>query len=210
MKQPPGGRPRRRTRRAQRHEILVFTEGEKTEELYLLPWRRAFQSSVLVTIDGYHGPPAELVKRAVQRKKSDQRDERRGRGRAYDEIWCMFDVDVHANLAPALDQAHANSLGVAMSNPCIELWFILHFADQSAHVDRFIAQKACSELLHCGKVLDDTAQQLLFTRFEDARARARSLDEKHRGDGSPPGSNPSSSVWKLIDSIREPRDLEGS
>jgi hypothetical protein len=28
------------------------------------------------------------------------------------------------------------------------------------------------------------------------------LDEKHEGDGSPPGTNPSSGVWRLIEVIR--------
>lgn len=30
------------------------------------------------------------------------------------------------------------------------------------------------------------------------------LDERHAGDGSPPGNNPSSGVWRLIDLIRTP------
>ena len=29
------------------------------------------------------------------------------------------------------------------------------------------------------------------------------LDEKHHGDGSPPGSNPSSGLWRVIDQVRD-------
>jgi len=38
-------------RDAARREILVFTEGEKTEDGYLLPWRRAYRESVLLTVE---------------------------------------------------------------------------------------------------------------------------------------------------------------
>ncbi len=180
----------------------MFTEGTKTEESYLLPWRRSYRGTVLVSVDPFHGPPMELVKRAAGVRKQELREEERGRGRAHDEIWCLFDVDAHARLPEARRKAAENGIHLAISNPCIELWFVLHFVDQAAFIDRHDVQKAAGELLGCRKNLTVDAQSALFDRFDAARERAIRLDEKHAGDGSPGGSNPSSSVWRLIDSIR--------
>lgn len=190
------------TSSAVRREILVFTEGAKTEDGYLLPWRRAYRGAVLLEIDPFHGVPQSLVERAVATKKAEARDERRGRGRAHDEIWCVFDINSHPNVPEAVRLAETHGIGLAISNPCIELWFMLHFQDQTAYLNRHEAQSAAAALLGCGKVLTRAAMDLLYERYDDARDRAQRLDAKHDGDGSPPGSNPSSSVWSLIEAIR--------
>ena len=186
---------------SQRREILVFTEGEKTEGGYLLPWRRAFRDRVLVSVDPFHGPPASLVDTAVQVKREQARDAKRGKGRGYDEIWCMFDIDAHPNVPEAVQKAQANGVRLAISNPCLELWFMLHFEERTSYIGRHDAQTRAADLLSCGKNLSAAAMNALFEQYEDARRRARRLDKKHFGDGSPAGSNPSSSVWTLVDSI---------
>lgn len=73
---------------------------------------------------------------------------------------------------------------------------------EEGHLGRHDAQSAAAVLLGCGKVLTRPATDLLYDRYEDARDRAQRLDAKHEGDGSPPRSNPSSSVWSLIEAIR--------
>ncbi len=114
----------------------------------------------------------------------------------------MFDIDAHPNVREAIQKAEDNGIHLAISNPCIELWFILHFEDQTSYISRHKAQSKSAELLRCEKNLSREAMDLLYSLFEDASQRARELDVKHKGDGSPPRSNPSSSVWKLIESIR--------
>jgi hypothetical protein len=192
---------RRRTT-PQRRELLVFTEGERTEDGYLVHWRRTYRDRVLVTIDGFHGTPLSLVDRAAEAKRREARDEKKGRGRAHDEVWCVFDNDEHPNIAEALDKAAANGIGIVLSNPCIELWFVLHFANQTAHIERGDAQRLSRQLLGCDKVLTGPALAALSDRHDDAKQRAQQLDAKHIGDGSPPRSNPSSNMWELIERIR--------
>lgn len=185
-----------------RRELLVFTEGEKTEEGYLIHWRRAYRDQVIVTVDEFHGGPLSLVDRAATAKRAEASEEQRGRGRSHDEVWCVFDRDVHPNVPEALDKAAANGIAVALSNPCIELWFILHFGDQTAHLGRDEARSRSKKLLGCEKTLPPKALVELEGRYEDARTRARKLDQKHLGDGSPRYSNPSSNLWELVDRIR--------
>lgn len=120
-----------------------------------------------------------VVSRAVELKRYESREARRGRGRASDEYWCVFDVDQHPNVGAVIEKALANGIGVALSNPCIELWFILHFQDQTAHIERSNAQAVSKELLMCDKILDNAALEDLTERFPEAKVRAMALDAKH-------------------------------
>lgn len=198
-----GGRPARRvTRDAVRHELLVFVEGRRTEEHYIVHWHRKHRENVLVTVDPFRGGPRQLIDRAVEAKKRGDRDARRRRGRPYDEIWCFFDVDEHHAIDEVEVVAAAHGIKLAVSNPCLELWFILHFQDQTAHIDRHSAQSRSEALLSCSKCLSESALDALESGHDDATSRAQKLDFKHHGDGSPPRSNPSSGAWELVDSIR--------
>jgi hypothetical protein len=180
----------------------VFIEGLRTEEDYLTYWRRQYRDRVLIEIDPFRGGPLQLVERAVEAQRSEARDAKRGRGRPHDQIWCMFDRDEHPNFDRAKDLAHRHGIKLAISNPCIELWFILHFDNTTAYIDRQAAQRRAEERLGCSKALSNSALSVLSERYEEARRQAIKLDEKHEGDGSPPGTNPSSGVWRLIDVIR--------
>jgi hypothetical protein len=183
--------------------IRIFTEGSKTEPIYLAHWQRLYRDRVRVVIDAFHGAPLQLVERATARRAGEQGNARHGRGDAHDEYWCVFDVDEHPNIGRALDLAASNGIGVAVTNPCIEAWFLLHFQDRRAAIDRGDAQRKSSDLLGRGKAPTPAALRDLADRYEEARRRARALDGKHALDGSPPRSNPSSGMWRLIDRIRE-------
>jgi RloB-like protein len=180
----------------------VFVEGLRTEELYLTYWRRQYRDRVLVEIDPYRGGPLQLVERAVEAQRTEARDARKGRGRPHNQIWCVFDRDEHPHFARAIDLANRHGINLAISNPCLELWFILHFEDETAYLERQAAQRRAEQLLGCSKVLTESALSALAERYGEARRRAVQLDDKHVGDGSPPGKNPSSGVWRLIDLIR--------
>jgi hypothetical protein len=201
----PSGPPQRRpSKAAVLLDLLVFVEGLRTEDAYLTYWRRQYRDKVLIEIDPFRGGPLRLVEKAVEAKRIEARVAKRGRGRPHDQIWCMFDRDEHPNFARAVDLANRNNINLAISNPCIELWFILHFERHTAYIERQPAQRRAEDLLGCSKVLTDSALSVLAERYDRARDRAIRLDEKHAGDGSPPASNPSSGVWRLIDLIRTP------
>lgn len=200
---PRLGAPYRRTsQQARRLSLRVFTEGIKTEPIYLTHWHRLYRDRVIVSIANDHGSPITLVKAAAPQRTHDLREARRGRGDAFDQYWCVFDVDAHPHLNEALLLAHQEAIEIAYSNPCIELWFLLHFQDQTAQIDRHTVQRLSRDLLGCEKVLTPNALQILEGSHGEATARARALDLKHDGDDSPRGSNPSSSLWRLIEVIR--------
>lgn len=200
-----GAAQKRRLDRSHTHrrEILILTEGRLTEPDYIKHLFRKHRNQILVTIDDFHGTPLRLVEEAIKRRKQDERDQSRGRGRARDEYWCVFDHDEHPHLDEAFASAADNGICIAFSNPCIELWFLLHFEDQTGHIERRDAQGESERLLKCGKRLTPQALEALDGSFGDAKSRALQLDDWHDGNDSPPRSNPSSSVWALVERIAD-------
>ena len=141
----------------------------------------------------------------VDRAREYIRDQRRRKqaDRDFDEIWCIFDTDEHKNLPHALNDAIQSRINVAVSNPCFELWLVLHVREQTRHIDRKEVQDLSEELgLTDGKSIPTTAWNTVVEAFEDAKRRARALDERHSGNDSPPRSNPSTDVWRLVDRLR--------
>ena len=78
---------------------------------------------------------------------------------------------------------------------------MLHYKEQTAHIDRHAAQ-SFMRAQGCDKPPSQAILAYLEEHYEEAADRARRLDAKHDGDDSPPGSNPSSTVWRLVESIR--------
>lgn len=201
-KRPPTGPPRRTARGQPKRMLHVFIEGKRTEDLYLTFWHRLHRETVSVHLDERIGVPSTLVDAAVDAKRQAEKDARKGKGSAPDEFWCVFDRDDHPSVAESIQRAEDNGIGVAFSNPCLELWFVLHVADQTAHIDRHAVQRLSKDLLGFAKSPSDRDVAGMADQYPDAKDRAQRLREKHVGDGSWQWENPGSSVWQLIDSIR--------
>lgn len=193
---------RQRNPRPLRRVIRVHTEGRVTEPKYLEELARRHRGKIRIDVGVSGAVPETLVDQAC--RDMDNNGTRRREGPWYDEIWCVFDVDEHPNLKRAIGRALQKKVKLAVSNPCFELWLILHFQDQTAHIDRRDAQRLVKQHgIMEGKEVRSEMFAQLEDYYEDAKQRARMLEQKHDGDGSPPRSNPSTSMWRLIDSIRQ-------
>jgi hypothetical protein len=197
------GLHRRPARREPRRRILVIVEGEVTEAGYFKELRKAFRNPlVAVEIDDAGGVPKTLVERAAARKREAERDakSRRDEFLRYDEVWCVFDVDEHPHLPDARQQARDNGIELAVSNPCFELWALLHFQAQTAFVERGDARKSLQRHL---PGYDKTLPfKRLHPNYAEAVRRAQEL-ERRREDADDPGGNPSTGVHRLTERIRE-------
>jgi len=194
---------RRAPSRAPLPLLLVVCEGEVTEPQYLRGFARAQgANTVRLHVEAPGGDPRALVERAVELR--DQAVARAARERdanlAYDEVWCVFDVDDHARLRTARELAERTGIGLAVSNPSFELWLILHFRNQSAH----LTSKRAAEIL--GKHIRDYHKHVrydeLSSGYADAVERAASLERRHLEAGTEDG-NPSTGVYYLTERIRE-------
>jgi len=202
VRQPSRQHPRRRgTFRRPLRVIRVLSEGKVTEPGYLNLWARLNRHNVRLDVNDRGMTPDALVRRAKQHMKRNLRS--RPSEREFDEIWCVFDVDQHANLAQAIDDARQSEINIAISNPCFELWLVLHREEQTAHVDRHDIQQRSDELqLTANKHVLPAAEPILVDGVENAKQRARALDRWHAGNGSPRRENPSTDVWRLVDRLR--------
>ncbi len=187
-----------------RRRILIVCEGEITEPQYFENFRRWCRNPrVEVRIEGPAGVPFSLVmaardlKRAAEaRAKAEGDDHLR-----YDEVWCVFDVDEHPRVAEARSMASDNGLKLAMSNPCFELWLLLHLRENPGAQHRHKIQDMLVDLTPrvAEKHLDF---ERLIVGYDIAFKRAERLEGESRDRGDTVG-NPSTEVFHLTDSIDE-------
>ncbi len=120
-----------------RASVLIVCEGAKTEPRYFEGLRKHLRLSTLeVEVVGEGAAPITIVDRAIEMRDTRKHEVKRGRKTLeYEYVWCVFDVEqvgANSSLLRALSKANDNSVFVALTNPCVEYWFLLHFADTSA------------------------------------------------------------------------------
>lgn len=197
---------RRRPVREPRKRFLLFCEGEVTEPEYFRGWRRFLRNRLIeIEISPERGDPLRLVQRAVSAKAAAESQARQERDEnlLYDEVWCVLDVDNHARLRSARELANQNGIYVTVSEPCFELWGLLHYQDQWAYIECSAVQGALERHLpYYDKRLEFDAIRPEYPR---ARGRAIALDERRARTGS--DSNPSTDVWRLVDGLLASRGV---
>lgn len=102
----------------------------------------------------------------------------------------------------ALDLANGNGIRIAVSNPCFELWLVLHERDQRAWISRGDVRSLARSLFNVRKSLGNDLADRLIDRLDDAVARAKSLAERHQHGCGEPSENPSSGMWELMQSLQ--------
>jgi hypothetical protein len=121
-----------------------------------------------------------------------------------DQVWAVFDRNDHPNFAQAVNKAEAAGISVAYSNPCFELWVVLHYQDHDRPVRRDEIQKVLRELMRGYD--PDRSKHLAFDDIcgavERAEKRAETL-ERRRAEERNPRGNPSTSVFRLSQEIRK-------
>jgi hypothetical protein len=139
-----------------------------------------------------------LVAQAAEMKKDAERAAKADENLRYEEVWCVFDIDDHPQIDDAKQQASDNGIKLPFSNPCFELWVLLHFQDQRAHIGRAQLRAACRK--HLPGYIKDLPIDKLSPQYDQAVGRAQNLDawqqEQRRQD-----ANPSTGVYKLTEAI---------
>jgi hypothetical protein len=183
--------------------FLIVCEGTVTEPHYFKDLRVQERGLVEVkVVPG--GVPKTVVELAVKLKEESEVEARRRKddNLRYDHVWCVFDIDEHPFVPEAKQQARDNAIDVAVSNPCFELWLLLHFQEQTAHIERDRLAHLCRE--HMPGYKKEPRCELLTPRQEEALARASQLDEWQATRGKV-GANPSTGVHRLVRQIKAVR-----
>lgn len=187
-----------------RRRILIVCEGEVTEPQYFEQFLRwCHNPRVELRTHGPAGVPFSLVEAARDlKRKAEARAAAEGDDNlSYDEVWCAFDVDEHPRVAEARVMAADNGLRLAMSNPCFELWLLLHLRENPGAQHRHRIQEMLGELMP-GVSEKHIDFERLIIGYDSAFRRAERLEREAnaRGDIAP---NPSTEVFRLTDSIDE-------
>lgn len=193
--------------RQPRKTLVVFCEGEKTEPQYMLALRQQpfvkDTAAVDIQVETGRGGavPLTLVTLAIAARAKSAAEEAE-----IDEFWCVFDVEWprnHPHLHEAIAKAEAHDIKLAISNPCFELWLILHDRNHGSWLDNSQAVELRRQLDGSPNKSLDTAKYMSL--IEDAVRHAALLDTRHQRDGSKfPHNNPSSGMHCLIASVRPP------
>ncbi|HEX6507158.1 MAG TPA: RloB family protein [Chloroflexota bacterium] len=187
-----------------RKTLLVFCEGERTEPEYLQALKRQpFVRDVAAVDLHIENRRQGAVPMALVTLAAEARDRAIDEEAEIDEFWCVFDVEWprnHPKLKEAIDLARRNEIQVAISNPCFELWLILHFREQGGWLNNQQASKIRRQLDGSrGKELNPAKYMPLV---KDAAQRAAKMEELHRRNGARfPDDNPSSGMHRLLAAI---------
>jgi len=195
----PGRRP---AFRDPKPTILVVCEGKVTEPEYL----RGLQSvcrnpRVTIEVAKEHGVPKTLVKIAKRYKEEakERADREEDENLAYDSVWCVFDIDAHPEIGEAKEMARDNAIDLAISNPCIELWLLLHFQENpGAQLGAKMRTLLTKHVPHYDKHVDFAAYA---TGYPHAVTRASKMDQAAE-EANEPHRNPTTGVYKLTELIR--------
>lgn len=195
--------------------ILIITEGSRTEPKYFDHFRTRNTNIDIKVIPsrstGGETDYLSLVRKAVEHQKKDQLSAATG-----DSVWVVADGDVNFNnpnpIAARSQQlekvrkiADRSDVHMVISNPCFELWYLLHFRYTTKYLKDYEATK--EELVSYFpeyEKTDDVYTQLL-PHLEQALQNAKRLERYHIENGETVpftiGVNPYTEVYQLIEEL---------
>lgn len=166
---------------------LIICEGE-TEVCYINLLKTWYKSPIRIIshIEGTKITPSLVEKRTKELKISQ-----------WDKVhtFLMYDMDVEV-INEKLQRCKAEML---LSNPCFEIWLLLHTKDQKSSIE---TDAVIKELMKSAPVwknysksaFTDTQKSFLNNNTDVAVARAKKLDEFQ---------NPSTGIYKLIEMLKK-------
>lgn len=112
----------------------------------------------------------------------------------YDQVWCVVDVDDHGRIPEFRQRADRENIFVAVSNPCFELWLLLHFFRQQGFISNKEAKRKIKNYLSISNGRIDHSP--LHSHQEEAVLHAQELDFRAEKNADL-HCNPTTGVWKL-------------
>ena len=194
---------RRAPRREPKKRFTIFCEGANTEPAYFGALRSIVADALIeINTENAVGVPETIV-----RKAQDFLHSLRGQTDLFelgDEVWVAFDRDDHQKFQELVNVCEQKGIGVARSNPCFELWLILHIQDFDKPDDRkklmaFLRTLRPEYDPRGSKKLDFDA---LLAFLTEAERRAEAQLTRREDEGMPFG-RPSTTVGRLTRAIRE-------
>ncbi len=196
---------RRKQSIAERQRFILICEGENTELAYFKALKGHYPGA-LVSIEfvAPAGTPITIRDRVKARMADLRQEQRHNPSAKADTVWAVFDRDEHLKVAEAIAGCKSAGAQVAYSNPCFEVWLILHHEDYHTPDDRHQVQKRYQKL---DPEYDPNGSKTpncatLMDKVEAAEQRGENQCKRREEEGTPLG-RPSTTVYKLTRAIRE-------
>ncbi len=182
---------RKSGRKPPRKNILIVCEGE-TEAVYFKALRTDLRLpktvAVMVENKKKDAAPVKVVAFAIKLVRKRKREAKHSNFLLpYDESWCLIDVEnpaQNSSFSKAINIADGQKIKLAVSNPAIEYWFLLHFEYSSRpfadgqEIKRYLkkyipnykeGQNIFSDLLPNLAIAINRAEKRLDNNLSDAR-----------------------------------------
>lgn len=191
-----------------RVEIVIACEGKETEPDYIENCVN-FYGAGMVTLRVIEktGVPITVVNAAIRERKilqdKERKKKRNGEPTSAFSVWAIFDKDEH-QVEEALALAKEHKIGVAFSNPCFEIWPILHISNYGSQDGRHLVQRRLHTMMpsYHHEESPRIDFEMIKGRFEEAFIRARHLNEARVGERCEFGC-PSTTVGELVKKIQQ-------
>lgn len=112
--------------------VIIAAEGRQTEQDYFAMFRSTQVQVKVLSADDQNRSAPEYV---LERLRAFRDTYQLGEG---DSLWLMLDVDRWGSgkLAAVAREAKSIGFGLAISNPCFEVWLLYHFTADIPDTDR--------------------------------------------------------------------------
>ena len=180
--------------------LVIVSEGE-TERVYFRGYKQRKSGLYIIIPNSTETDPVNLVNLALRQIVKYDLDLENG-----DQVWCVFDADrnTNENIQRALARAD-DKVKLCLSNPCFELWYLLHFGYFDGRISTGDMQnKIETHIRGYDKVKDYFG--VLLSKRDAAVRNSKKLVQKHEESGTQLlsiESNPSTNVFDLVEYILE-------
>ena len=167
--------------------VIIASEGEKTEPQYFEElvshdyfYNPRVQVEVLRRMDHDSSPKYVLRELNKYKQKFNLTKD--------DELWIVIDFDRWTNreLNLVAAECHKRGYHMALSNPCFELWLLLHLSDVTTYSSSSLTSVCCTkaslknklkELVRSFKGHDDLNLSIFLTKVRQAINNSKKLDK---------------------------------
>ena len=189
-------------KKPKRAKYILVMEGGNTEPQYFDELvRRNSKITVDIIPIKNAGAPKTLTEKAIECRNIQTRRSYEKEHGTDDKVWAIFDRDEHDYIEESFAACRKNDVSIAYSNPCFEVWLILHYQDYDKDEHRQKTQEACEGI--CPGYEKNKRKipnlALLIDRIEEAEKRAEVLLARREKDDSPA---PFTTVHELTKTMR--------
>lgn len=202
-----GQKKRGKVSRKTKKIILVGAEGKnQTERKYFKAFNQVQSEYKIMAGKGNNTDPVGVVEDLLKSAKQEELDLKDG-----DMLACFIDVDFKngrdQELRAAMKLARQNNISVFLSNPCFEIWYLLHFrySTKLYGSNEEVIKELSSYISDYSKSKD--VYDVIENKIDQALLNTKRLESYHLENGTNDRLKklPSTEAYKLIEMILEKR-----